>query len=593
MNSIRRLLGAIAANPRARRSVVLSQLCMLGQVAFDLLIPLAVLQTINDGILVGDFSAVLVGSLGIAVFSLGSAAFAVGNVWYAAKLSEQGAHAIRMVTYRRVLALSWGNVDRLQTSDLLVRLTTDVNQVKTVLMGSLTTLLRAPVMVVGAILILFVVTPQLAWIMLVVLPLIIIVLVAYQLLGNPRYRRALAVFDRLNLVLQENLAGVRAVKAFGRQTYENERFGRRNEEMRVAATGAGHVSALLMPTLVLIINLALAGVLWFGGTDVINGGSTSIGDIIMFLNYVFAIMVPLVLLSVLLPQIASATSSLDRLYELVDMVPDVQDRPDARPLADAVGGELRGRVVFEGVGFSYLGRDGTPNPTPVLTGIDLVAEPGQVVAILGATGSGKSSLVNLIIRAYDVTAGRVTIDGVDIRDVTRASLLEHVVPVLQQPTLFSGTVAENLRFGRPDLTQDDLEAAAGISEADGFVRERAEGYDDEVKRRGANFSGGQRQRLSIARALARKPRVLILDDATGALDVATEARVQDRMREALKGTTVFLVAQRISSVLTADRIVLLEEGRVSAQGTHAELLETSPLYQEIYRSQLGGEPAHA
>jgi ATP-binding cassette subfamily B protein len=565
---------------------------MLGQVVFDLLIPLAILQTINEGILASDFDAVLRGSFGIAAFSLGSAAFAVGNVWFGAHLSEQGGHAIRMVCYRKVLGLSWGNVDRLQTSDLLVRLTTDVNQVKTVLMGSVTTLLRAPVMVIGAVLILVVVTPQLAWIMFVVLPLILIVLAAYQLLGNPRYRRALAVFDRLNLVLQENLAGVRAVKAFGRESYENQRFGARNDEMRTAALSAGRVSAFLMPTLVLIINLALAAVLWFGGSDVIDGGSTSIGDIIMFLNYVFAIMVPLVLLSVLLPQIASATSSLDRLYQLVDLTPDIADRSGAKPLEEAVGGAVRGRVAFEGVRFSYLGPDGAPSQTPILDGIDLVAEPGQVVAILGATGSGKSSLVNLIVRAYDVTGGRVTIDGVDIRDVTRESLLRSVVPVLQQPTLFSGTLAENLRLGRPDLDQDALEDAARISEADGFIRERAEGYDDEVKRRGANFSGGQRQRLSIARALARKPRVLILDDSTGALDVATEARVQDAMRASLADTTVFLVAQRISSVLTADRVVLLEEGRISDQGTHQELLGRSALYQEIYQSQLG-EPAGA
>jgi ABC-type multidrug transport system fused ATPase/permease subunit len=592
VTSIRRLLGAIWANPQARRWVLLSQLCMLGQVAFDLLIPLAILQTINEGILAADFDAVLRGSFGIAVFSLGSAAFAVGNVWFGASLSEQGGHLIRMVGYRKVLALSWGNVDRLQTSDLLVRLTTDVNQVKTVMMGSVTTLLRAPVMVVGAVLILVAVTPQLAWIMLVVLPLILIVLTAYQLVGNPRYRRTLAVFDRLNLVLQENLAGVRAVKAFGREGYENGRFGGRNDEMRTAALSAGRVSALLMPTLVLIINLALAAVLWFGGSDVIDAGSTSIGDIIMFLNYVFAIMVPLILLSVLLPQIASATSSLDRLYQLFDLAPDVVDRPDAPSLEVAVGGEISGRVAFEGVRFSYLTADGTPSPTAVLDGIDLVAEPGQVVAILGATGSGKSSLVNLIIRAYDVTAGRVTIDGVDIREVSRESLLRTVVPVLQQPTLFSGTVGENLRLGRPDLDDDALEAAARMSEADGFIRERSEAYEDEVKRRGANFSGGQRQRLSIARALARAPRILILDDATGALDVATEARVQDAMRASLVGTTVFLVAQRVSSVLTADRVVLLEEGRISDQGTHQELLGRSALYQEIYRSQLG-EPAHA
>jgi ATP-binding cassette subfamily B protein len=261
-------------------------------------------------------------------------------------------------------------------------------------------------------------------------------------------------------------------------------------------------------------------------------------------------------------------------------------------LQDAAGGELRGRVVFENVTFAYVGADGRPNPTPVLRDIDLVAEPGQVVAILGATGSGKSSLVNLITRSYDVTAGRVTIDGVDVRDVTRESLLDVVTPVLQQPSLFSGTIEANIGFGAdPGAPRTvDIVTAAKAAEADPFIAERPDGYRGEVKRRGANFSGGQRQRLSIARALVRRPRVLILDDTTSALDVATEARVQDAIRNLMGDSTVFLVAQRISAVLTADVIVVLEEGRIVAKGSHHDLLQTSPQYRSIYESQLGAVP---
>jgi len=253
---------------------------------------------------------------------------------------------------------------------------------------------------------------------------------------------------------------------------------------------------------------------------------------------------------------------------------------------------VRGRVVFERVTFAYMGPDGFPNPTPVLTDIDLVAEPGQVVAILGATGSGKSSLVNLITRSYDVTDGRVTIDGVDIRDVSRASLLEAVTSVLQQPSLFSGTIESNIRLGA-DEGGVDVVTAARAAEAAPFVEDRTDGYQGEVKRRGANFSGGQRQRLSIARALVRRPRILILDDTTSALDVATEARVQDAIRGLMGDSTVFLVAQRISAVLTADVIVVLEEGRIVAKGSHAELLESSPQYRDIYESQLGPVAGHA
>jgi ATP-binding cassette subfamily B protein len=301
-------------------------------------------------------------------------------------------------------------------------------------------------------------------------------------------------------------------------------------------------------------------------------------------------MIPLILLSVLLPQIASADSSVGRVLDVLGQVPDVQDKPQAPTLPDAVGGPVHGRVVFEGVDFSYLGPDGRPNPSPVLSGIDLVAEPGQVVAILGATGSGKSTLVNLLGRFYDVTGGRITIDGVDVRDVTRASLLQTVTPALQQPSLFSGTVDENLRFGGDGAV--DVVTAARAAEAN-FVEDRPDGYAGEVKRRGANFSGGQRQRLSIARALVRRPRILVLDDTTSALDVATEGRVQDAIRGLMGDSTVFLVAQRISAVLTADVIIVLEDGRIVAKGSHSELLASSAEYRSIYESQLGPVPAGA
>jgi len=295
---------------------------------------------------------------------------------------------------------------------------------------------------------------------------------------------------------------------------------------------------------------------------------------------------------VLLPQLASADASVGRILDVIGEIADVQDKPDAPSLGEAAGGAVQGRVAFENVTFSYVGADGRPNPTPVLRDIDLVAEPGQIVAVLGATGSGKSTLVNLITRAYDVTGGRVTIDGVDVRDVTRASLLDAVTPVLQQPSLFSGTIERNIEFGGsldPD-TPVDVVTAAKIAEAHDFIVDRPDAYRGEVKRRGANFSGGQRQRLSIARAMVRRPKVLILDDTTSALDVATEARVQDAIRELMADTTVFLVAQRISAVLTADVIVVLEGGRIVAKGSHRDLLETSEHYRSIYESQLGAVP---
>ena len=590
--NIRQLLRAIWADSRGRRWLIFSQLALLGMVIFDLLIPQAIRSIVNNGILAGNFDKVIEGSLYMAVFAIASMLFATVTSWYAANVGEEVGHRLRMRLYGRITELSWGNIDRLETSDLLVRLTTDVNQIRVMTTGSVTTLLRAPLMIIGAILILLWLEPRLALVMVVFLPVVIAVLAFYQVKGAPLYRAVLAKFDGLNQVLQENMAGVRVVQAFVRSDYENARFDRQNRDLQAAATAAQRSAALLNPALLLVVNLGLAGALWVGG-DLVIEGKIELGSVFVLLNYLVAVMIPLVLLSVLLPQIASADSSVGRIVEVLDAVPDVHDREDAPSLNDAIGGPVKGRVAFENVSFSYVGRDGQPNPSPVLTDIDLVAEPGQVVAILGATGSGKSTLVNLLGRFYDVTAGRVTIDGVDIRDVGRASLLETVTPALQQPSLYSGTIEENLRFGADENGDGtiDVVTAAHAAEAASFVEDRPDGYRGEVKRRGANFSGGQRQRLSIARALVRAPRILILDDTTSALDVATEARVQDAIRGLMGESTVFLVAQRISAVLTADVIVVLEEGRIVAKGSHKELLASSAEYRSIYESQLGPVPA--
>jgi len=586
-----KLLQAIWQDRTARRWLLLSQAALLGQVVFDLLIPQAIQSIVNKGILQNDINNIIRGSFWMAVFAIASMLFATGNAWYAARLGEEVGHRSRVRLYRKITELSWGNVDRLETSDLLVRLTTDINQIRVVTTNSVTTLLRAPLMIVGAILILLWIEVRMALVMLVFLPITIAVLAFYQRNGAPLYRAVLARFDGLNQVLQENMAGVRVVQAFVRADYENERFESENKGLQDAATSAQRAAAFLNPALLLVINLGLAGALWVGGKLVIDG-TIELGSVFVLLNYLVAVMIPLILLSVLLPQIASADSSVRRVLDVFEEVPDVEDKPGAPTLGEATGGMVKGRVAFEGVSFSYTGPDGKPNPSPVLSEIDFVAEPGKVVAFLGATGSGKSTLVNLLARYYDVTAGRVTIDGVDVRDVTRASLLETVTPALQTPSLFSGTIEQNLSFGAAQNGGGsiDVRTAARAAAAADFVEDRPDGYNGEVKRRGANFSGGQRQRLSIARSLVRRPKILILDDTTSALDVATEARVQDAIRELMGDSTVFLVAQRISAVLTADQIIVLEEGKIVAKGSHTELLGTSPEYRSIYESQLGPVP---
>jgi ATP-binding cassette subfamily B protein len=358
--NIRRLLAAIWADPLGRRWLILSQLALVGQVVFDLLIPQAIRNLVNNGILAGDIDAVVNGALWMAVFAVASAAFATGVAWYAAQVGEETGHRLRSSVYRRVTQLSWGNVDRLETSDLLVRLTTDVNQVRTVVTSSVTTLLRAPLMIVGAILILLALDVRLAMVMIVFLPVVIGVLAFYQRTGAPRYRAVLARFDGLNQVLQENMAGVRVVKAFVRRDYENERFDQHNRDLQGAATDAQRAAALLNPALLLVVNLGLAAALWVGG-DLVIDGAIELGSVFVLLNYLVAVMIPLVLLSVLLPQIASADSSVGRILEVLGTEADVTDRPAAPSLAEAAGGGCGAGSPSRGVSFAYLGPDGTPN----------------------------------------------------------------------------------------------------------------------------------------------------------------------------------------------------------------------------------------
>ena len=310
----------------------------------------------------------------------------------------------------------------------------------------------------------------------------------------------------------------------------------------------------------------------------------TVGEIMAFSNYLYTANIPIVLLVLLLPQVTQANTSIASIFEVFDAEADIQEKSAAQSLS-----KVKGRVVFTNVTFSYLNEDGTPNQTPVLKKINLTAEPGQMIAILGATGSGKSSLIHLIPRFYDVTEGQVTIDGVDVRDLRLADLRRHVGICLQQAILFSGSVADNIYFGYPEeKTSEEMITYAEAADAHGFISAQVDGYDSRVAREGANFSGGQRQRIAIARALAMKPKVLILDDSTSAVDVATETRIQSAMAELTQGVTTFVVAQRISTVLIADKIIVLDNGEIVAEGSHQSLISSSPIYQEIYESQLGG-----
>jgi ATP-binding cassette subfamily B multidrug efflux pump len=445
-------------------------------------------------------------------------------------------------------------------------------------------MVRAPFMLLGSLLMAILTSPRLALLLLVLTPLVLVALIGVISKATPLFGQVQRKLDDLNTVMQENLAGVRVVKAFVRAQHEIKRFRAVNEGLMEQTIRAARIVAVAMPFMMLAVNLGIVGAIWFGGLQV-TYGTMQLGQIIAFVNYLMRTLMSLMMVSMLVMMTARAQASAERIQEVLDSAPKIESTPDA-----VTAFAPRGRVAFEGVTFSYHGQ----GHDPVLKDINFVAEPGQTVAILGATGSGKSSLIHLIPRFYDVTGGRVTIDGVDVRDIEKEVLRRNIGIALQESVLFSGTIRDNIRYGRPDATDKEVIAAAKAAQAHEFISEFPDGYDTVLGQRGVNLSGGQKQRIAIARALLIQPAVLILDDSTSSVDVETEAKIQDALEDVMKGRTSFVIAQRISTVLNADKILVLDDGQIAAEGTHSELLASSPIYREIYESQLGnGVTAHA
>jgi ATP-binding cassette subfamily B protein len=425
-------------------------------------------------------------------------------------------------------------------------------------------------------------SPQLAFIPLVLMPIELIAVFWIVNRATPLYTVVQQKLDALNEVMQENLAGVRVVKAFVRADHEKTRFGQANVHLTEQSVRAARLVAFMPAFMTLTINLGIIAVLWFGGIKVTTG-NMQLGQIIAFINYLTMTLFSLVMVSQMIIQLARAEASAERIQEVFESQPQVQNGSAA--LKEF---QPQGRVVFENVSFGYEGQDADP----VLKGVSFTAEPGQTVALLGTTGAGKSSLVHLIPRFYDVTTGRIMIDGCDVRDLDQSALRRNIGIALQEAILFSGTIRDNIRYGRPDASDEQVIAAAKAAQAHDFIQSMPEGYDTQLGQRGINLSGGQKQRITIARALLLKPSILILDDSTSAVDVETETKIQSALSEIMKDRTSFVIAQRISTVLNADKILVLDNGQIAAEGTHRELLATSPIYQEIYDSQLGNGARH-
>lgn len=556
---------------------LIAVLLLLMAVLAELIQPRLIQRVIDEGISKGDINVITV-TIGImialAIFETG---MTIANTFMSVRVAQSFAHDVRSSTFRQIQKFSFGNLDKFQTGELVVRLSSDVNITQMIVMMLLRVFVRAPIMVVGSIAMMLTINLELAKIMLLLLPFTLVLAGIFVLKGQPLFLGVQRRLDRLNMVLQENLAGIRVVKSFARMDREIKRFGDANEDLYLQQVKVTVLFSILFPSMLLIINMSILGVIWFGGQQAI-AGSFTVGEIVAFTNYLLTSIFPLLFFAILAGQLSAANASAQRINEVLDSKPKVVDKLEAMPLK-----EIKGRVAFEDVCFSYTG----DCKEPVLSHVSFVAEPGEIVAILGATGSGKTTLVNLIPRFYDATRGRVTIDEIDVRDIVIQSLRENVAVCLQEPILFSGTVKENIVYGKPDASAEDITIVSKASQTLEFIESFPKGYESDVGHRGAGLSGGQKQRIAIARALLVKPKILILDDSTSSVDVQTEAKIQEALEALMGKSTIFIIAQRVSTVLKADKIIVLEKGKIAAIGDHVQLMKESPIYQEIYDSQLG------
>ena len=557
---------------------IFSIVLLIATVFMDLAIPRLVQRIIDIGIAKLDMKVVISTSLLMLGISILGTLFSIGNNTLSVKAGEGFARDLRSDLFLKIQQFSYGNVDRIKTGNLIVRLTSDIMMLQQAYRMSLRIGIRAPLMMIGSIILMFSTDASLS---LQILPVLLLTGLAIGILiakMGPVFMIIQKKLDNLNTVLQENIAGIRVVKAFVRQSHEEGRFETVNQDFTEINVKILRITSVIFPGLMLLVSLGTLIVIWFGGRQVIDG-SLTVGQIVAFTNYLATTLVPLMIMGMLASVIASGIASAERVDEVMVEIPEIHEGPGSSRLPE----KILGRVEFENVGFYYNGSC----EEKVLDGVNLKVEPSQTVAILGATGSGKSTLVNLIPRFYEVSEGRILIDGKDIREVEQDSLLANIAITPQETVLFSGSVRENIAYGRPDATEEEVVVAAKTAQAHEFIMSLPGNYGTSIAARGVNLSGGQKQRIAIARAILLKPSILILDDSTSSVDVETEVKIQDALKSYLKKTTVFMVAQRISTVLTADKIVVIEKGKIAAEGNHQELMRSSKIYKEIYDSQLG------
>ncbi len=543
----------------------------------DLFLPTLMADIIDKGVVVGETPYIWkIGGLMMLVAALGAIASVFAS-YYSAKAAMGLGRDLRQKVFNKVEKFSLQEFDEVGTASLITRTTNDITQVQQVVIMMLRMVISAPIMLVGGIIMAVSKDAKLSLVIVVTMPVLVgsILLILYK--GMPLFQKVQKRLDRLNLVVRENLTGIRVIRAFNRETEEKVRLNLANKELTDVSIKVNKVMAFMMPVMMLVMNITVVAVIWFGGIRIDNGGM-QIGDLMAFIQYIMQIMFALLMASMMFIMVPRAAVSAKRINEVLNMKPVILDEGTKR--ADLEQGTLE----FDQVTFSYPGAE-----EPALSNISFTAGPGEITAIIGGTGSGKTTLVNLIPRFYDITSGTIRVNGVDIRELSHEEVRSKIGYVPQKAVLFTGTIADNIRFGKENARQDEMEHAAQVAQAADFIGQMKDGYQSNIEQGGSNVSGGQKQRLAIARALVRKPDLYIFDDSFSALDYKTDANLRAALKDETKDATVLLVAQRVSTVVDADQIIVLDNGHIAGIGTHKELLQTNDVYREIVESQLSEE----
>lgn len=557
--------------------LILGVLCAALEATFELLIPLVMAQIVDVGISTGDTGYTIKMGLLMVVMAAISLSFGIGLSKFSAIAGQGFGAEIRQAEYEKIQTYSFKNIEKFSTASLITRLTTDITMIQNSLTMGIKLLVKAPMMLIVACILSVTISSKLAMIFLVSMPVLIIAIGLIIKNVKPRFEAMQKKIDNLNTTVQENLIAIRVVKSFVRRNKEKEKFKVSNDDLLQASEGAFGIVVLNMPVMQVVVFSSVIGILWFGG-NMVNAGTLTVGKLTSFMTYSFQILMSLMMLSMVLMMMSRAVASAQRIIEVLEEEPDIKD--PVNPVTEVRDGEIE----FRNVNFKYEDDSDENN----LEGINIKIKSGETIGIIGSTGSGKSSLVQLIPRLYDATEGEVFVGGVNVKNYHIETLRNEVAMVLQKNTLFSGTIKENLMWGNENATDAEIEAAATSACVDEFIDRLPGRYDMHLEQGGVNVSGGQKQRLCIARAILKQPKVLILDDSTSAVDTATDAKIRKAFAEDLKDTTKIIIAQRVNSVATADKIIVMDDGKISAMGTHDELMESSEIYKDVYKSQQEG-----